>query len=745
MVFWSMKEKLLQALKQYFGYSSFRPLQYEIISEVMAGRDALAILPTGAGKSLCFQLPALVRPEITVVVSPLIALMKDQVDNLVGNGVQATFLNSSLTLSESASRKRDLVEGRYQILYVAPERLVMPDFMSLMNKMKVGLVAIDEAHCISAWGHDFRPEYRQLSTLREAFPYIPILALTATATGRVREDIAAQLSLNSARAFSSTFNRPNLFYSVSRKIDVKKQILNFLEQRPGESGIVYCFSRDASEKLTDYLCKKKIKALAYHAGLEKGVRLRNQEAFARDEITVICATVAFGMGIDKPNVRFVIHHDLPRNLESYYQETGRAGRDGLPSQCVLIYGPQDGRKIQYFINQMSGQERTIARRQLQQIEDFARQTSCRRKNLLAYFGETLGGSNCGSCDNCSDSHRLIDATVQTQKFLSCAYRMLRQASDAISIRSVCGVLRGEALPEDAELDYESLSTYGIGADIPNDYWAHLANELVEREMVLADNNAHILDITDLGLTALKERAPVAIAPPVETFEQPRARSKTRKPSVGGDFNKPLFEALRAIRKQLAFDKGMPAFVIFGDRTLQAMARLQPTNLDQLSEVYGVGESKLEQYGQIFIDAIVRWQGGNQHSEQSSSNSEPAPQPKIIRKKTDSVPKSGSGSANATMDLYVAGHSVEEIAATRNLSTGTVIQHLVERVADGYNVDISKLLPSEIEEKIVATASTLTFEQLRPLKEALGNEVSYEQLHLCRAKVRAAQKAGVITS
>jgi ATP-dependent DNA helicase RecQ len=612
---WLMKEKLLHALKQYFGYSSFRPLQYEIISEILAGRDALAILPTGAGKSLCFQLPALVRSEITVVVSPLIALMKDQVDNLNSNGVQATFLNSSLTPSESSSRRRELIEGKYRILYVAPERLVLPDFMSLMNKIRVGLVAIDEAHCISAWGHDFRPEYRQLSTLREVFPQIPILALTATATARVRDDIATQLGLNSARAFSSTFNRPNLFYSVSRKVDAKRQIQNFIEQRPGESGIVYCFSRDAAEKLAAHLCKKKIKALVYHAGLKKEDRLKNQEAFARDEVSVICATVAFGMGIDKPNVRYVIHHDLPRNLESYYQETGRAGRDGLPSQCVLMYGPQDGRKIQYFINQMSGQERTIARRQLQQIEDFARQTSCRRKYLLAYFGETLGGNNCGTCDNCSDSHRLVDATIQTQKFLSCAYRMLRLASSPVAFSSVAGVLRGQLVSLDFESDYKSLSTFGIGSDIPVEYWSHLANELVDREMILADNNAHVIDITDLGLAALKERSPVAIAPPIETFEKPQ--KKSRKSSVGGDFNKPLFEALRTIRKQLAYDQGVPAFVIFGDRTLQAMARIQPTTLESLSEVYGIGESKLEHYGQIFIDAIKKWQDGNGSAQPSS--------------------------------------------------------------------------------------------------------------------------------
>ncbi len=629
-----MKEELHQALKQYFGYNSFRPLQYEIISEILEGRDALAILPTGAGKSLCFQLPALVRPEMTVVVSPLIALMKDQVDNLAANGVRATFLNSSIDSSEAAARKRDLLAGKTQILYVAPERLVMPDFQFLMSKMKVGLIAIDEAHCISAWGHDFRPEYRQLSGLRATFPNIPILALTATATARVRDDIAMQLGMQTARTFSSTFNRPNLFYAVVRKSDPESQILGYLNEHSNESGIIYCLSRNAAESVTTFLCANGIKARVYHAGLTREQRLANQEAFARDEVNVICATVAFGMGIDKPNVRFVIHHDLPKNLESYYQETGRAGRDGLPSNCILLYGAQDGFKLQYFINQKEGEERTVARRQLQQIEEYARRPGCRRRLILGYFGESLSGNNCGACDSCSTARDLI--------------------------------------------------------------------------------------------------------PSRKRYEPPQAKTKAHNLQVGGAFDESLFEELRLVRKKLANDRNVPAFMIFGDRTLQAMARLQPTTLDQFSKVYGVGENKLAQFGEVFVAAVNTWKAVHPSS---------AVAPLTAQKMSGEQPHAPRivNTAAVTLEQYRAGKSVPEIAQARNLSVGTITQHLAQMVASGEKLDISKLLPAEIEAKILAVAARLTFDKLRPLKDELGDDVTYEQIHLCRAKALAAESAGTSSS
>src|SRR5438046_7965299 len=411
---------LLPLLKQYFGFASFRPLQEEIIRDALEGRDVFALLPTGGGKSLCFQLPALVRPGLAVVVSPLIALMKDQVDALRAGGVAATFLNSSLEPPESRARLRGLHNGEYRLLYVAPERLMLSGFLDDLQKWNAHLLAIDEAHCISEWGHDFRPEYRQLASLRELFPLAPMMALTATATERVRADIIRLLKLREPRCYVASFNRPNLTYRVSAKARPYEQTLAFIRARPKDSGIVYCQSRKSAESIAERLNADGVKSAPYHAGMESDDRGRNQDLFLRDEIRVVCATIAFGMGLKKPNVPFVIHYDLPKNIEGYYQETGRAGRDGLPSECVLLFSAGDVVKQSGFIDEKPNpQERQIARDQLQQMVHYAESSSCRRRELLGYFGEQFTEESCDGCDNCLSPRDTYDGTLVAQQFLSC--------------------------------------------------------------------------------------------------------------------------------------------------------------------------------------------------------------------------------------------------------------------------------------------------------------------------------------
>ena len=414
---------LLPLLKQYFGFATFRPLQEEIIRDALAGKDVFALLPTGGGKSLCFQLPALARDGLTVVISPLIALMKDQVDSMQAAGVAATYLNSSLTPEESRVRLRGLHNGEFRLLYVAPERLLLSGFLSDLQRWNVNLIAVDEAHCVSEWGHDFRPEYRQLAQLRSLFPKVPMMALTATATERVRVDIVEQLHLNEPAIYVASFNRPNLNYRVLPKAGPYDQTLEYVRSRRNESGIVYCQSRKSAESVAERLREDGVKAAPYHAGMQANDRGLNQEQFLRDEVKVICATIAFGMGINKPNVRFVIHYDLPKNVEGYYQETGRAGRDGLPSECLLLFSAGDVVKLNTFIDEKPEAEKQIAREQLQRMVHYAESAECRRASLLEYFGEIFPHENCGACDNCLYPRETYDGTVAAQKFLSCIYRI----------------------------------------------------------------------------------------------------------------------------------------------------------------------------------------------------------------------------------------------------------------------------------------------------------------------------------
>lgn len=603
---------LRELLRHHFGFDKFKRFQQEIIADSLAGRDVLALLPTGGGKSLCYQLRALASSGLTVVISPLIALMKDQVDALSEQDVPATFLNSSLTASESAERRRALSAGRFKLLYLAPERVILDGMLDQLGRWGLSFIAIDEAHCISEWGHDFRPEYRQLSLLRERFPEIPLMALTATATPRVREDILTLLNLRDARQYVASFNRPNLSYRVIQRIEPLKQITEILEEHPGESGIIYCLSRKRTEAVAEALVQKGFRALAYHAGLTAEERTSRQESFINDEVSVIVATVAFGMGIDKSDVRFVIHHDMPKNIEGYYQETGRAGRDGLPSECVLLYSSADYAKLINFIEEISDlNERHIAHEQLTRMMRFAETSVCRRVALLAHFGETYcaeDGSkldSCGACDNCLTPRPLFDGSNEAQKLLSCILRIRQHSGFGMGLKHVIDVLCGAQTEKIRKFAHDSLSTYGIGREHPRSAWISFAQELIAKDFIKINAaNYNIAEITEQGLEALRDRRQIMLRKPLLSAKLGAEKKRQQKLRTGAvEVDKDLFEALRALRRKLAQARHLPAYMVFSDATLQEMAVRRPSTLAGIREISGVGDKKLEQYGAAFLELL----------------------------------------------------------------------------------------------------------------------------------------------
>lgn len=609
-------DRLLRTLKDTFGYSAFRPLQREIIEASLAGRDVFALLPTGGGKSMCFQLPAQLRDGLTLVVSPLIALMKDQVDQLEELGVAATFLNSSLSAAESRARLAGLHRGRYRLLYAAPERLMLSGWEENLRNWNVRCIAIDEAHCISEWGHDFRPEYRQLAELRDSLPEVPVMALTATATERVRRDIVERLKLRDPATFIASFNRPNLTYRVVPKDQPQRQLIEFVRKRSGESGIVYCASRAAAERTAEALAGRGFRARPYHAGLDAETRHANQESFLRDETQIICATIAFGMGINKPNVRWIVHYDLPKNLEGYYQETGRAGRDGLPAECLLLYSAGDVAKQLHFIDQMRDpHEQQVARRQLDTMLHYAESAGCRRREVLAYFGETYPEDNCGACDNCLEPRETYDGTIHAQKFLSCIVRIERAGGFRVGMNHIIEVLTGADTERIRRWRHDQLSTYGIGTELTRREWAGVARELLRLGLIAVDEGQYAtLGLTAEGAAALRERRRLTLTRPMALPE--RGREKRRRMRRRGEIecDEILFEELRKLRKSIADERGVPAYVIFGDVTLREMAREYPTDLDALRRISGVGEKKLREYGALFAATIAEYVGANSRIE-----------------------------------------------------------------------------------------------------------------------------------
>lgn len=602
-----------QKLKEVFGYDTFRPHQREIMEGFLAGHDVLAVLPTGAGKSLCYQLPAVVRDGLTVVVSPLIALMKDQVDQIEASGVAATFLNSTLGAVEARKRLAGLYAGRYRLLYLAPERLMLPDFLPKLGEWGMKALAVDEAHCISEWGHDFRPEYRQLRKVRKTFRDIPLLALTATATPRVREDIRAQLELRDPQIVIASFNRPNLIYRVVPKVKASSQVIKFVRERRDEAGIVYAQSRRAAESLAEKLREAGIEAAPYHAGLKADERARNQEAFLRDEVRVICATIAFGMGINKPNVRFVVHADLPKNVESYYQETGRAGRDGLPSECLLLYSRGDVVKyLRFFEEIRSRPVRDETRAQLEKMTHFAEDERCRRVALLGYFGERWTQDNCGACDQCLDPREKWDATTDVQKLLSCVVRLRQKSGFTTGLQHAVEVLTGGKSEKILRWRHDTVSTHGVGRDQPRAYWIGLGRQLLRLGLLEAtEDKFATISVTEHGMKVLRDREPVMLTRPMAMpARSPEAPKKRRSRAGEIECDERLFEVLRKLRAGLAHARNVPPYVVFSDATLRHMARDLPRDEVALLQVPGVGERKLSDYGPVFLAAISGWLTAN---------------------------------------------------------------------------------------------------------------------------------------
>jgi ATP-dependent DNA helicase RecQ len=607
-------DQLTTLLKKHFGFSSFRPLQLEIIKETLAGRDALALLPTGGGKSLCYQLPALARKGLTIVISPLIALMKDQVDGLLENGIAAAYLNSSLEEDAAKDTWRKLYRGEIKILYLSPERLLMDGMLDKLELLQIEFVAVDEAHCISSWGHDFRPEYRALQKLRERYPSIPILALTASATERVRFDIVQMLRIPEAKLFVASFNRPNLSYRIIPRVEPIKQILEILADHPDESGIIYCLSRDRTESVAQELTRRRISAAAYHAGLSSADRAHRQEQFVRDEIKIIVATVAFGMGVDKPDVRFVIHHDLPKNIESYYQETGRAGRDGLPSECVMLYSSADAAKLRNFIDQASDPiEREVAGKQLTQLLSFAEGSECRRVALLRYFGEEycdaegLALSSCGACDNCLTPRKEIDATEIAQKILSCIARINKYSGFSVGLGHLVDVITGSSTEKIRKWQHETLSTYGVGKGRPKAEWLYYGRELISKGLLRVNaERFNVVEVTPAGAEALKSRAIIMLKAPLVTSRLSSDKREQQRKHLGAmEYDHEAFEKLRLWRLHTARAKGLPAYMVLSDATLQAIASRKPSSLDGLRSISGIGEKKLSLYGEELLEALAR--------------------------------------------------------------------------------------------------------------------------------------------
>jgi ATP-dependent DNA helicase RecQ len=693
-------------------------LQDEIIQHVLDKKHSLVLMPTGGGKSLCYQLPALCLNGMTLVVSPLIALMKDQVDSLNANGIPAAFINSSLTSSEIGLVHSEALTGRVKILYVAPERFATANFQAFLNSAVVSLLAIDEAHCISEWGHDFRPDYRNLKALRSRFPDVPVIALTATATERVRDDILDQLGIRDGRTFVSSFNRENLSYVVQPKRRAFDRLVELLKKHRGESAIIYCFSRKGTEELVADLADEGFKAMPYHAGLEPAVRRIAQERFIRDDVPIIVATIAFGMGIDKPDIRLIVHYDLPKSLEGYYQETGRAGRDGLPSECVLFFTMADKSKQEFFIDQIEDdQERKRAREKLNDMVTYSELNTCRRRHVLRYFGETWEQENCGGCDVCLADAEEFDATVIAQKILSAVIR----TDERFGVNHVVDVLHGSRAKKVVELDHDKLSVYGIARDFTKDDIKEIVRLLDDRGLVVtADGEYPTLSVSTAGRDFLRNRDGLRLT---RLRKQEDVRPRSDKSRL--DYDRGLFELLRQVRRVLAEEQNVPPYVVFGDVALVQMAYFVPQNRESFARISGVGTTKLEQYGETFVNHI------SEYADEHGLVEKEAP---TDRRASRAVRRPGSTYAK-TLELFRQGFSLSQIAADRDLNERTVLGHLERLAAHGEDVDVSHLLEAERFERIKQEFERSENPWLSAIRDALGEGYSFEEIRLARLQLQ----------
>ncbi|MFO7445290.1 MAG: DNA helicase RecQ [Ignavibacteriaceae bacterium] len=709
------KAKLI--LKDVFGYDSFRPLQEEVIKNILSKKDSLVIMPTGGGKSICYQVPALLFEGLTIVVSPLISLMKDQVEQLRQAGVHTALLNSSLTTAVYSKNYQDVKNNKAKLLYLAPESLAKEEIVDLLKKVQLDCIIVDEAHCISEWGHDFRPEYRQLGALRKKYPNAVCAGLTATATPRVQDDIIKNLNLVQASKFVASFNRDNLYLQVIPKGDSLDQTVSFLKDHPNQSGIIYCFSRKQVDNLHEDLSYLGFSTRPYHAGLSDVERNKNQDLFIKDEVQIIIATIAFGMGINKSNVRFVLHHDLPKNIESYYQEIGRSGRDGLRADCLLLFSYSDIQKINYFIDQKENDvERLAAKVHLDAMVKYAESEVCRRIPLINYFGEKYHIPNCGFCDNClADEKELTDITIPAQKFLSA----VKRTREIFGANHIVDVLSGAETEKVLSNGHQNLTVYGIGKEFTKKQWLFIIRQLINKQLLIRDLEFGSLKLTEKAYNVLLKNEKV-----YGLLKEPEDKTKKVKPTQV-KYDEELFELLRRKRKEIADEYSVPPYVIFSDKALVQMAIEYPQSTAGFLRVSGVGERKLERYGSDFITVIKSYC--------LRKNIKPkAPVTKRIRTGRISEKPRYRQSAEA----YISGVSLDTLAEEFNVTLNTIINHLARFVNEGNLIEKSGL-----EKRISLDASKRKiileeFEKaeglsLKPIFEKFNGEVSYDELHILR--------------
>lgn len=705
-----MLTKARTLLKKFYGYDEFRPGQGDIIASLLERKDTVAIMPTGAGKSICFQIPALLFPGVTLVVSPLISLMKDQVDSLTNQGIPATYINSSLTVAEISRRMYDIGENRYKLVYVAPERLSTDYFQSVLSRITVSMLAIDEAHCLSQWGHDFRPSYQAIYPFIRDLPERPTIgAFTATATPEVKEDIVTLLGLFRPNVHVSGFDRPNLHFSVLRGENKQAFILSYLNNHKDESGIIYAATRKDVDALSALLVSKGYKAGHYHAGMSDEERTAEQEAFLYDNIQTMVATNAFGMGIDKSNVRYVIHYNMPKNMEAYYQEAGRSGRDGEPGECILLFSSQDTQLQKFLIDKSvdDPERKQHELKKLQSMVDYCHTPECLRRFIIAYFGEDGAPENCGNCVNCNDESERVDITVDAQKVFSCIYRM----RERFGVTMIADVLKGSKNKRVLQFGLDQLPTYGLFAKRSiNDIKLLIQRLAATQYLALTESEYPVVKLTQTAFAVMKGQA--SVWQKVVKIQH-------------AEINTGFFDALRSLRKRIADEEGVPPYVIFTDSTLRDMCEKRPANSDAMRKVKGVGEVKLDKYGAQFLAAIAELAP---KFPQSAAEAATAQAAAAAEKKTEKTP-----AHHITLKRFSEGMTIAEIAKERGVTEATIQNHLAKAQEEGHAIDWDRLIPQEYEDAILSVVQRLGSAPLRPIKEALPPQIGYEAIKAVIAK------------